>query len=71
MANLPDIGVARKIQSPELVLINPGDTCVLIIITFLNGLLRRRVLKLDQISGLKEAAIDFCRRSLQKIEPDL
>jgi AcrR family transcriptional regulator len=34
------------------------------IIAMLNGLLRRRSLKLDGIQGLKETTVDFCRRSL-------
>lgn len=38
-----------------------------IIIAFVNGLFRRRSLKMDQIIGLKEASVDFCRRSLQKM----
>lgn len=35
-----------------------------IIIALVNGLFRRRSLKLDQIEGLKDAAINFCRKSL-------
>ena len=38
----------------------------LCLIAFVNGLLRRRSLKLDQVNGLKEAAVDFCKRSLSK-----
>ncbi len=36
------------------------------ILAAVNGLLRRRSLKLDQIAGLKEETIEFCRRSLVK-----
>ncbi len=35
-----------------------------LIIAMINGLLRRRSLKLDGIQGLKEATVEFCRRSL-------
>ncbi len=36
------------------------------ILAAVNGLLRRRSLKLDKIAGLKEATIAFCRRGLVK-----
>lgn len=42
----------------------PVEATAGIIIAFINGLLRRRGLKLDQVIGLKEASVDFCRRSL-------
>ncbi len=35
------------------------------ILAAVNGLLRRKSLKLDQIKGLKQATIEFCRRSLK------
>jgi len=35
-----------------------------LLIAMVNGLLRRRGLKLDRIGGLKEATVAFCRRSL-------
>ena len=34
------------------------------IVATVNGLLRRSSLKLDNIQGLKETAVEFCRRSL-------
>jgi len=37
-----------------------------VILALVNGLIRRRSLRLDQINGLKKEAIDFCRRSLVK-----
>jgi len=40
------------------------------ILASVNGLLRRRSLKLDQIDGLKEATIEFCRRSLVTAETE-
>ncbi len=45
----------------------PVEVTAGIVIAFVNGLLRRRSLKLDQIDGLMEASVDFCRRSLTKI----
>jgi len=35
-----------------------------LLIAMVNGLLRRRGLKLDQLDGLQEATVAFCRRSL-------
>jgi len=45
----------------------PVDATAGLILTFLNGLLRRRGLKLDSIKGLKSEAVEFCRRSLVKV----
>ncbi len=45
----------------------PVEATAGILLSFLNGLLRRRSLHLDQIAGLKETAVDFCRRSLVKV----
>ena len=45
----------------------PVEATAGIIIAFVNGLLRRHSLKLDQVIGLKEASVDFCRRSLLKM----
>jgi AcrR family transcriptional regulator len=45
-----------------------------LIIAMLNGLLRRRSLKLESIRGLEKATIDFCRSALlnkEKIEKGL
>jgi AcrR family transcriptional regulator len=40
------------------------DATTGLIIAMVNGLLRRRSLKLDGIQGLKETTIEFCKRSL-------
>jgi hypothetical protein len=45
----------------------PVEATAGIIIALVSGLLRLHSLKFDQIAGLKEASVDFCRRSLQKI----
>ena len=37
-----------------------------ILLAMINGLLRRRSLQLDQIDGLMEATIEFCRRRLMQ-----
>jgi len=42
----------------------PIEATTGLIIAMINGLLRRRSLKLDQIQGLKETTVEFCRRSL-------
>jgi AcrR family transcriptional regulator len=42
----------------------PIEATTGLIIAMVNGLLRRRSLKLDGIKGLKETAVDFCKRSL-------
>lgn len=42
----------------------PIEATTGLIIAMVNGLLRRRSLKLDGIQGLKETTIEFCRRSL-------
>ena len=34
------------------------------ILAIVNGLLKRRSFKLDDIQGLKETTVEFCRRSL-------
>jgi len=44
----------------------PTEATSGLIIAMVNGLLRRRSLKLDGIKGLKETTVDFCRRSLLK-----
>ena len=46
----------------------PTEATSGLIIAMVNGLLRRRSLKLDGIKGLKETTVDFCRRSLLKTE---
>ena len=42
----------------------PTEATSGLIIALVNGLLRRKSLKLDGIQGLKEATVEFCRRSL-------
>ena len=42
----------------------PVEATTGFIVAMVNGLLRRRSLKLDGILGLKETAVEFCRRSL-------
>jgi AcrR family transcriptional regulator len=42
----------------------PIDAATGLIVAMVNGLLRRRSLKLDQIPKLKETTVEFCRRSL-------
>jgi AcrR family transcriptional regulator len=44
----------------------PVETTVSLITALINGLLRQRGLKLEHIAGLKEEAVEFCRRSLVK-----
>ena len=42
----------------------PIDATTGLIVAMVNGLLRRRNLKLDEIPNLKETTVEFCRRSL-------
>jgi len=44
----------------------PIPETVNILIAFINGLVRRQVYKLDKLSGVREAAVSFCRGSLLK-----
>ena len=44
----------------------PTEATSGLIIAMVNGLLRRRSLKLDGIQGLKETTVEFCRRILVK-----
>ena len=55
------IGIKRK----EFIQI-PLEATTGLIIAMVNGLLRRRSLKLDGIKGLKETTVEFCRRRLVK-----
>ena len=55
------IGIDRKEFLPV-----PIEATTGFIIAMVNGLLRRRSLKLDGIQGLKETTVEFCRRSLVK-----
>ena len=56
-----DVHMGRKQD-----LLTPIEATTGLIIAMINGLLRRRGLKLAQIKGLKETAVEFCRRSLVK-----
>jgi hypothetical protein len=44
----------------------PVEATVNIMIALINGIMRRRSMKLEQAEGMKEATIDFRRRSLLK-----
>ena len=55
----------KGITSGEFVDV-PIEATTGFIIAMINGLLRRRSLKLDRIQELKETTMEFCRRSLVK-----
>jgi len=59
ISNCLNLGIKRKEFIPVPIKATSG-----LIIAMVNGLLRRRSLKLDGIAGLKETTVDFCRRSL-------
>jgi len=44
----------------------PVDATVNLLNALLNGLIRQRGLKLKEVKGIKETAVEFCRRSLVK-----
>jgi len=44
----------------------PVEATVSLIMALINGLLRQRGLKLEHMAGLREEAVEFCRRSLVK-----
>ena len=44
----------------------PVTETVSLLIAMINGLIRQRGLKLEHMAGLKQEAIEFCRRSLVK-----
>jgi len=44
----------------------PVDATVNLLSALLNGLIRQRGLKLKEVKGVKETAVEFCRRSLVK-----
>ena len=46
----------------------PVSETVSLLIAMINGLIRQRGLKLEHIAGLKQEAVEFCRRSLVKNE---
>ena len=39
-----------------------------LIVALLNGLMRQRGLKFEEVEGIKQTAVDFCRRSLVNTE---
>jgi AcrR family transcriptional regulator len=55
----------KGIDSGEFYTIHIDATASLLL-AMINGLLRRRSLKLDNVKGLKEEVVEFCRRSLVK-----
>ena len=46
----------------------PKDATVNLIGAMLNGLMRQRGLKFEEVEGIKQTAVDFCRRSLVNTE---
>ena len=46
----------------------PVTETVSLLIAMINGLIRQRGLKLEHMAGLKQEAVEFCRRSLVKNE---
>jgi hypothetical protein len=42
----------------------PVHATVNLIGAMLNGLIRQRGLKFEEVEGIKQTAVDFCRRSL-------
>jgi len=46
----------------------PAEATTGILLAMINGLLRRKSLKLDQIDGLMEATVEFCMRSLMQLK---
>ena len=54
-----ETGDFRKASVPET---------VNILIALINGLVRQQVYKLDNLNGVREAAVSFCRFSLVKNE---
>jgi len=44
----------------------PVEPTVNVLIALINGLIRQRCLRLEQVRGMKKATIEFCRRSLCK-----
>ena len=54
-----EIGELREMSIPET---------VNILIALINGLVRQQVYKLDNLCGVKDAAVEFCRRSLIRNE---
>jgi AcrR family transcriptional regulator len=45
----------------------PVSATANMLVTLLNGLLRQKVYKFEQTDGVKDAAIDFCKRGLANI----
>ena len=44
----------------------PVQETVNMLIALINGLIRQQIRKMDNLSGVKDAAVAFCRRSLLK-----
>ena len=44
----------------------PVPETVNMLIALINGLIRQQVRKMDNLNGVKDAAVEFCRRSLVK-----
>ena len=42
----------------------PVEATTVLLLAMVNGLMRRKALKLDQIDGLLDATVDFCREAL-------
>jgi len=61
MANCLEAGIKSGEFKTVPVLATTG-----ILLAMINGLMRRRSLQLDQIDGLMEATVEFCKRSLIK-----
>ena len=58
------LGVHYRGRSSKKFIPVPLEATTGIILAMVNGLLRRRSLKIDDIQGLKEATVAFCRRLL-------
>ena len=56
----------KGLETGEFIAVPVAATAGMLI-AMLNGLLRRRSLKLDRIGGLREATVAFCRRALIRV----
>jgi len=54
------------IKSGEFINV-PVQETVNMLIALINGLIRQQVRKMDNLEGVKDAAVEFCRRSLIKL----
>jgi hypothetical protein len=55
----------KGVQRGEFIEVPVPET-VNMLIALINGLIRQQVRKMDNLSGVKNAAVEFCRRSLLK-----